>query len=67
MALTVRNKIILLVLLFLAMLAGLTWNSINSSRVLNQRIQSIAEMDMPLMQAAKSTLWLWKTPAPIKS
>ncbi|MFT6917126.1 MAG: methyl-accepting chemotaxis protein [Motiliproteus sp.] len=52
MAFTVRNKIILLVLLFITMLTGLTWNNLSSSRVLNQSIHSISEMNMPLMQAA---------------
>ncbi|WP_083704759.1 methyl-accepting chemotaxis protein [Motiliproteus sp. MSK22-1] len=52
MMFTVRNKIILLVLLFLVMLVGLTWNSLTSSRVLNQNIRSISELDIPLMQAA---------------
>ncbi|MEH6579036.1 MAG: methyl-accepting chemotaxis protein [Amphritea sp.] len=54
MVLTVSNKIILLVLLFLVMLVGLTWNNMTSSRVLNLSIRSISEQDMPLIQAANN-------------
>ena len=47
---SVRNKIILLVLLFLLMLIGLTVNSLSSSRVLSANIHHLSDVNLPLLQ-----------------
>ncbi|OMH38857.1 methyl-accepting chemotaxis protein [Motiliproteus sp. MSK22-1] len=48
---SVRNKIMLLVLLFLLMLVGLTVNNLSSSRVLSANIHHLSDVNLPLFKA----------------
>ena len=51
---SVRNKIILLVFLFLAMLVALTANSLSSSYVLRSNIHQLSDVNLPLQQTISS-------------